>query len=150
MKNKKNIYLFLLLIVLPLIISCNNTQKKTIEENDEDRMKKPRFSVNADDVLNISIYHGEKSGELSEGKDMQNFCNIINSANTLEGSVTDNLYRRVEVNMKDGSVHTLLFGGDGFYFVVEETFYSYKLNPSSNTDFLRALIERAEIDYSKR
>ncbi|MEJ9221189.1 hypothetical protein P4H46_23725 [Paenibacillus glucanolyticus] len=143
--SKKFIFIILFFCILPLTISCSSSQEVTPPDKEE--QVKPEFRIQLQDVATVFIVGSQGNlAEITDTDDIQFFINHINSDYEAEspGAVTEAGYRDFIINMKDGKVINLIFGGNGHYFVVSETNFAYFLKPDQSTNDLRDLVERIE------
>ncbi|MEX3620658.1 hypothetical protein [Paenibacillus glucanolyticus] len=143
--SKKLLFIILFFCILPLTISCSSSQEVT--PRDKEEQIKPEFKIQLQDVATVVIEGSQGNrAEMTDTDDIKIFINHINSDYQADspGAVTEVGYRDFIINMKDGKVTNLIFGGNGHYFIVLETNFAYFLKPDQSTTDLRDLVERIE------
>lgn len=109
------------------------------------------FQINSEDISNVTVYTGTKdqdiSGVIDTAEDIQALTNLLNNSPVLDGDATADYYRLLKISMKDGSVISLEFGGNGGHFKNLDTGVFYYLEPLDNEKALNKIIDRIEKEY---
>lgn len=132
---------------LSLSKTPNTPLQVPINSNEE------KFMLKKEDILSVTISTGVKdpvSGVIDAETDIYNLVNLLNKVTHLTGNATADYYRLVKINMKDGSVKVLEFGGNGQFFKVLDSGVFFKLEPPENHKILNKLIDRVEKEYQRK
>jgi hypothetical protein len=103
-----------------------------------------------EDISSVTISTGVNdpvSGVINAETDIYNLVNLLNKVTHLTGNATADYYRLVKLNMKDGTVRVLEFGGNGQFFKVLDSGVFFKLEPPENHKIFNKLIDRVEKEY---
>ncbi|MFR9708903.1 hypothetical protein ACL02P_05640 [Paenibacillus sp. MB22_1] len=124
--------------------NTNSSPQGAINSNEE------KFMIKKEDISSVTISTGVNdpvSGVIDAETDIYNLVSLLNNSTHLTGNATADYYRLVKLNMKDGSVKALEFGGNGQFFKVLDSGVFFKLEPPENHKKLNKLIDRVEKEY---
>ncbi|WP_422659884.1 hypothetical protein ACK8P5_04990 [Paenibacillus sp. EC2-1] len=149
-KINKLIFIMILLCIPLLIISCTNSSEKKLNESEgSQENNKPTFKLNPEDISSVIVYdhspERHKSAEVIKRVDIDEIVTILNSNTNYAEPHTLKNYRDLEIQMKNGSVLTvMLLNGSVFYV---ENPGDLRFSPPENHKKLKQLIERIEKEY---
>lgn len=154
--GKRNWLAIAIISVLSIFLaSCGNLPtSKTPDANASPQVpmnsNEEIFMIKKEDISSVTISTGENdpiSGVIDKETDIYHLVSLLNNAVHLTGDATADYYRLVKLNMKDGSVKALEFGGHGQFFKVLDSGVFFKLEPPENHKKLNKLIDRVEKEY---
>ncbi|MFC0213342.1 MULTISPECIES: hypothetical protein [Paenibacillaceae] len=131
---------------LPLSKTPNTNTSPLVPVNSNEKI----FMLKKEDISSVTISTGVNdpvSGVINAETDIYNLVNLLNKVTHLTGNATADYYRLVKLNMKDGTVRVLEFGGNGQFFKVLDSGVFFKLEPPENHKIFNKLIDRVEKEY---
>lgn len=150
MKGSKLILTTINIIALmAVLISCTNNSHINNPKNsikDSNVSKNEPFFIESNSISNFIILKGIKktvSGKMKAQSEAKELADILNSSVPYDGAVPANLYRFIEIHLKNESVLTLEFAGSGEFFHIVNSRNYYILN-LKNKLLLNKLIDRIE------
>lgn len=151
MRKIREVLIMIILLCIPLlIVSCTNSSenKPSVPESPQEN-NKPTFKLNPEDISSVIVYdhspERHKSAEVNKREDIDEIVTILNSNTNYAEPHTLKNYRDLEIQMKNGSVLTvMLLNGSVFYV---ENSGDITFSPPENHKKLKQLIERIEKEY---
>lgn len=139
----------IMLILSIVLISCGNSKEDVGSLNStSNNVKEESFQMLLKDISNATIHTDSTdaaiTGVIKNSQDIQTMVDILHDSPRLIGDATADFYRLLKISMKDGSVITLEFGGQGRFFKVMETGIFYDVESKGNVKQLNEFINRLE------
>lgn len=150
MRNYQAVLGIVFILILSIVlIACGNSKEDVDPLNSTtNNVKEKSFQMLLKDISNATIHTDSTdldiTGVIDHSKDVQTMVDILNDSPALIGDATADFYRLLKISMKDGSVITLEFGGQGRFFKVVETGVFYDVESKGNVKLLNEFINRIE------